>query len=60
MKGIKAFLLAACLAAGAGAAQAATTCSLGTVSGMNISNYVEGVASAAQPMERARPAPTGP
>lgn len=50
MKRTRALLLAASLGFGFGAAHAATSCSLGTITGMNISNYVEGVAATAQPM----------
>lgn len=50
MKTVKAVLLAACLALGAAAAHAATSCSFGTIAGMNIPSYTEGVAATPQPM----------
>jgi hypothetical protein len=45
---MKAALLAAWLAFGCGAAQAATTCTLGAVAGFTVAAYVEGVASSPQ------------
>jgi spore coat protein U-like protein len=47
---IKSVLLAAGLGLCGGAAHAATSCSLGTIAGMNIASYTEGVAATPQPM----------
>lgn len=50
MTGIRLLLLAGWLGCGIRTADAATTCSLGAIAGMNIANYVERVAAPAQPM----------
>jgi len=45
MNVLKAALLAAALVSASGSTSAAVTCSFGTIGGINITNYVEGVAS---------------
>ena len=50
MNTVKALFLAASLSLCGGAAQAATSCSLGAITGMNIASYTQGVAATPQPM----------
>lgn len=50
MKTTNAALLAGFLALGAATAQASTSCSFGTIAGMSITNYAQGVAATPQPM----------